>query len=397
MGGILAKVATPPRYNRAMPALRSGSPARWADASRRFCAATGRSGRCWCAPRCPGSAVASRRTACSRWPGTTTSIRASSCTIAALVHAVRTFPPIALARFAAPRLDAAGAWRQPDERRGRRVAATLRVHPLRAPRRSHGELRGARRRRRRPFRFLRRVPAAGRRSSPLARQRSARSVAAARLAAQDPGALPAERGMHSSTRATCSTCRPTTRMKASRSMTCTTYSIGFRAPSAQELGTAFLDWLRDSIDADGRVRRPRPCTGARTCSHRRVACSHAAPPCSTRYTGTARRSLRFVGCHLTEPRPTVVFDPPMRALAPARFARAGVATRRTLGPAHANPIRWRTLYVNGEAIRWPRANAAPLKRLANARCLAGSDVRGAQLLRLLHRWYHDGYIDFDRP
>src|SRR6266567_5729015 len=28
---------------------------------------------------------------------------------------------------------------------------------------------------------------------------------------------------------------------------CTTYSIGFRAPTAQELATAFLDWMRDSI------------------------------------------------------------------------------------------------------------------------------------------------------
>jgi hypothetical protein len=55
------------------------------------------------------------------------------------------------------------------------------------------------------------------------------------------------------------------------------------------------------------------------------------------------------------------------------------------------------LYVNGEAIRWPRTDVAPFKQLANARCLAGSDVRGASLLRLLHRWYHDGYIDFNRP
>src|ERR1700682_184175 len=38
--------------------------------------------------------------------------------------------------------------------------------------------------------------------------------------------------------------------------TCTTYSIGFRAPSAQELGTAFLDWMRDSIALEGRYADP---------------------------------------------------------------------------------------------------------------------------------------------
>jgi len=33
---------------------------------------------------------------------------------------------------------------------------------------------------------------------------------------------------------------------------CTTYSIGFRAPSAHELATAFVDWLRDSMVVEGR-------------------------------------------------------------------------------------------------------------------------------------------------
>src|SRR5437762_13345898 len=35
---------------------------------------------------------------------------------------------------------------------------------------------------------------------------------------------------------------------------CSTYSIGFRAPSAQELGIAFVDWLRDRIALHGRYR-----------------------------------------------------------------------------------------------------------------------------------------------
>ena len=37
---------------------------------------------------------------------------------------------------------------------------------------------------------------------------------------------------------------------------CSTYSIGFRAPSAQELGIAFVDWLRDRIALDGWYRDP---------------------------------------------------------------------------------------------------------------------------------------------
>ncbi len=37
---------------------------------------------------------------------------------------------------------------------------------------------------------------------------------------------------------------------------CMTYSIGFRAPAATELATAFLDWLRDRVDLDGRYADP---------------------------------------------------------------------------------------------------------------------------------------------
>ena len=38
--------------------------------------------------------------------------------------------------------------------------------------------------------------------------------------------------------------------------TCTTYSIGFRAPSTNELAGAFLDFLRDEVDLDGRYADP---------------------------------------------------------------------------------------------------------------------------------------------
>jgi len=39
---------------------------------------------------------------------------------------------------------------------------------------------------------------------------------------------------------------------------CMTYSIGFRAPSYQELGEAFLQFMADSIDLPGRYVRSRP-------------------------------------------------------------------------------------------------------------------------------------------
>jgi len=37
---------------------------------------------------------------------------------------------------------------------------------------------------------------------------------------------------------------------------CTTYSVGFRTASTQQLATAFLDWLRDEVALDGRYADP---------------------------------------------------------------------------------------------------------------------------------------------
>jgi 50S ribosomal protein L16 3-hydroxylase len=46
---------------------------------------------------------------------------------------------------------------------------------------------------------------------------------------------------------------------------CTTYSIGFRAPGATELGAAFLDFLRDELQLPGRYADAdlRPVTSPR--------------------------------------------------------------------------------------------------------------------------------------
>lgn len=177
---------------------------------------------------------------------------------------------------------------------------------------------------------------------------------------------------------------------------CTTYSVGFRAPSAQELGTAFLDCLRDSIELAGTYADPDL---APVHEPARIGASMLARCASMLDSIRWDRAMvaRFLGCHLTEPKPTVVFDAPIRTLPLARFA--ALASRRGVRLDRRSKFLYDhdALYVNGEAIRWPRGDAAPLKRLANARCLAGSDVHGAQLLRLLHLWYHDGYVDFDSP
>jgi 50S ribosomal protein L16 3-hydroxylase len=175
---------------------------------------------------------------------------------------------------------------------------------------------------------------------------------------------------------------------------CMTYSIGFRAPSAQEMGTAFLDWLRDGLALEGRYRDPELAVArepARIGAAMRTSC--AAMLASIRWNRAA--VARFVGCYLTEPKAQVFFDPPPRPPSLRRFTR--VATRRGLRLDPRTQILYDgdNMYVNGTALAWPARGAATLKRLANARGIRGADVSSTALARLLHGWYCDGFLDFE--
>jgi 50S ribosomal protein L16 3-hydroxylase len=175
---------------------------------------------------------------------------------------------------------------------------------------------------------------------------------------------------------------------------CMTYSIGFRAPSAQELGTAFLDWLRDGLALEGRYGDPELAVArepARIGAAMRASCAAMLAP--IRWNGAA--VARFVGCYLTEPKPQVYFDPPRRPPSLPRFA--GVAARRglRLDPRTQMLYDGHNVYVNGTALAWPACGGVALRRLANARRIRGVEVSSAALVRLLHGWYCDGFLDFE--
>ncbi len=152
--------------------------------------------------------------------------------------------------------------------------------------------------------------------------------------------------------------------------TCTTYSIGFRAPSAQELGTAFLDWLRDNLDLGGRYADPDlSATGEPARIGTRMQAQCGAMLAAMRWDHSTVQ--RFLGCHLTEPKSTVVFDRPPRP-APLRAVHARrTASRFVLGPANTNPIRW------PQRVRQRRVHvlATPFGARPQAACQSASSCR----------------------
>jgi 50S ribosomal protein L16 3-hydroxylase len=174
---------------------------------------------------------------------------------------------------------------------------------------------------------------------------------------------------------------------------CTTYSIGFRAPSAQELATAFIDFLRDGLALEGRYADagiPSTREPARIDAHmRKTSAAFLA-----RIRWDEATVARFLGCFLTEPRAEVIFDPPRAALSRAAFAqriaRHGVRLDRRTQLLYDE----RRLYMNGEDVTLSPADAGALRELANRRQLSARVCAAAssETLTTLYGWYRDGFV-----
>jgi 50S ribosomal protein L16 3-hydroxylase len=179
---------------------------------------------------------------------------------------------------------------------------------------------------------------------------------------------------------------------------CTTYSIGFRAASSNEIAVAFLDFLRDEVDLDGRYADP-DLKATREPARIGAAMQRRCAQQVARIRWNRATVARFLGAWLSEPKPTVFFDPPETDLTRAAFAararRCGVALDARTQFLYDDA----QLFINGAAQPWPAAGAATLQRLANTRRLCAGDVLPlpAACIALLHDWYRNGFLDVDAP
>ena len=174
---------------------------------------------------------------------------------------------------------------------------------------------------------------------------------------------------------------------------CITYSIGFRAPSSQELATAFLDFLRDDVELEGRYADPglepsREPARIDARMHARIAATLA----KIRWNDAT--VSRFIGSHLSEPKPGVWFDPPSRPMPLPAFARAIARSGVVLDRRSQLLYDARRFYLNGETLDVPRTASATLRTLANARRLSARQAAAAgdATLRVLHDAYRHGFL-----
>jgi 50S ribosomal protein L16 3-hydroxylase len=174
---------------------------------------------------------------------------------------------------------------------------------------------------------------------------------------------------------------------------CMTYSIGFRAPTYQELGEAFLDFMVETIALPDRYADPDLAPTTAPAEISKVMLRRVVDELN-KVRFTEEDIGIFLGEYLSEPKASVFFDPPAKEFSPAAFDRAvakhGVALSRKTQMLY----RGRTIFINGESFDAGGADKTLLMALANARRLEGDALQTASddLRESLYLWYQDGWL-----
>jgi 50S ribosomal protein L16 3-hydroxylase len=176
---------------------------------------------------------------------------------------------------------------------------------------------------------------------------------------------------------------------------CMTYSIGFRAPTWQELTEQFLIHLQDSLSTAGRYADPDLALQAQPARLADAMVERVAGALG-RIRWTTHDVADFLGRYLTEPKPHVFFNPPPRGSLRAFEA---AARRRGVSLALRTLMLYRGthFFVNGECVQARGALARFLRQLADRRTLALPPGDDRELVHRLHGWYRAGYLVIGPP
>ena len=171
---------------------------------------------------------------------------------------------------------------------------------------------------------------------------------------------------------------------------CTTYSIGFRAPTHQEIADGFLDWIGATSELDGRLEDP-DLTAATNPAR--------VPKIYQREIFAAIEKLhmdrsaikQFAGCFATDVKPQIVFDAPDQPILRAAFGKAVVSKGVTFALATLCLYDDEFLFINGEAFVI-KGDAAFWRALADERSTSVSAKQASETIDALYGWYCDGWL-----
>ncbi len=179
---------------------------------------------------------------------------------------------------------------------------------------------------------------------------------------------------------------------------CMTYSIGFRAPSAQELGIQFLSFLQDNLSLTGMYT-----------DHNLALQKHPAELSvdMVKRVNSMLKKIRwnkdmvaeFLGAYLSEPKPHIIFDKPKRTSLKT-FKNKLSANGLKLNLKSQVLFYESQFFINGESIEMQANWLVCLKYLADNRHLPPPTLMQAllddeALVMCLYNWYQVGYLDFN--
>jgi 50S ribosomal protein L16 3-hydroxylase len=190
---------------------------------------------------------------------------------------------------------------------------------------------------------------------------------------------------------------------------CMTCSIGFRAPSASELSGQFLYHLAERMEDAGESGAKGARRSQRYRDPAQPAVSHPAqlPPLLIEQVGAILANIAwnekdvasFLGTYLSEPKPSVVFDPPQRPLNEKRFIERAKQSGLKLDKKTVLLYDKHAYFLNGEQDLMSAKARKWLPELADKRYLEGKrfvTLSGdSSMTVLLHEWYCAGWIQVD--
>ena len=181
-----------------------------------------------------------------------------------------------------------------------------------------------------------------------------------------------------------------------------TWSIGFLAPSRQDLAMALLDYLRDEIVVDGVYRDPDllPTTHPGEIGVPMLASLTRMLTDVQEATRNADHIRRCLGRLLTDPKPHVFFDSPEPALDLAAFRRAALINGVELDLKSRFLYHQEMFFLNGAEFDATPFDAMYLRQLADTRKLLPvilAHVSDKSLFVALFRAYSEGFLHIAPP
>lgn len=178
---------------------------------------------------------------------------------------------------------------------------------------------------------------------------------------------------------------------------CMTYSIGFRAPSAQEFGSEFLNYLQEHKTLLGQYRDPNLSLqdAPAEIGHPMISSVHQMLE-GLKWDG--EDVADFLGRYLTEPKVHILFDGTAQ-ISFAQFKKRMTQSGIQLSLKSQMLFTNKGIYLNGECVEVEKSANLYLQLLANARCIQNDICREivdehAELSNLFYEWYGNGYLNF---